>query len=256
MDKRSFTSLMGLIVTLTVALSACSTSAATPATTPEAPQPTASLKDLPPELEIPSVLPEIRDPELLEAWIRLYNRPGPIFQWDGSLLTGKGLAQFIVDHAIPILWDREKKCHGGACSIRYCDDRTCTYDGPYPGADPIYIPPILRDDPRGLEGTLAHEIYHRLEPFGDVRDTLFEEYCAYGVEAQITHATWPVFGMQDPLVPDQLVKWFQANQLSDYHSLQVYPAAVASSVKSNRQGLPLAGANPGLDSSSEIQSFK
>jgi hypothetical protein len=214
MDKRRIISLIVIALSVIISQSACAPKAAAPEVSLEVPRPTLDLKDLPPILEIPSVLPTtIQDTKLLGAWIRLYNRPGPIFQWDGSLLTGKGMAQLILDQAIPVVWDTQKNCSGYGCSVCYCGDHTCTFDGEYPVADPIYIDPALKADPNALLGTLTHEIYHRMEPFGGVRDTLFEEYSAYAVETQITHAAWPVFGIFDPLVPDQIIQWFKFNAI-------------------------------------------
>ncbi len=45
------------------------------------------------------------------------------------------------------------------------------------------------------------------------RDTLFEEYCAYAVEVQVSGASLPKFGIYDPLV-SQYVKRFGQDSVS------------------------------------------
>jgi hypothetical protein len=230
MEKRNILPLYLIIILLILTQSGCAVNSAKPAPAPQATPAPIHLEDLPTDLEIPSELPTtIHDPKLLGAWIQLYNRPNPIFQWDGSLLTGKTLAKLILDQSIPVLWDAEKKCGGAGCSIRHCDEQGCNYQDT--DVEPIYIHPVLRDDPNALLGTLAHELYHRLEPFGGVRDTLFEEYCAYAVEVQLSGANSPKFGIFDPLVPADLHGWFHHYQIDDKYQIENYPAAILPLVK-------------------------
>lgn len=198
----------------------------------------AALSNLPAGLTVPDVLPfSIQDPILLEAWIRLYNHQEHIQLWDGSTLTGRQLAQYVLDHGIPVVWDTARVCSGGNCSVRYCDGAACSFeDRLHPGVKPIYIAPI--EAPYGtnmqfLVGTLAHEIFHRTEPFGAVRDTKFEEYWAFRIGATIGKNAAPNFNGVDPLVSGELYIWLLKNRLSFYYGLPEYPASVAGLVQNH-----------------------
>ncbi len=73
--------------------------------------------EAPPGLANPLALPaSIQEAELLDGWIYLYNQLDPVQLWDGSLLTGRDLAQFVLDRSIPIVWDTENQCGGASCS--------------------------------------------------------------------------------------------------------------------------------------------
>ncbi|MGE5223629.1 MAG: hypothetical protein ACM3PY_14420 [Omnitrophica WOR_2 bacterium] len=196
------------------------------------------------------VLPDsIQEPLLLEAWTRLNNHQESARLWDGSSLTGHDLAQFVLVNAIPIVWDTEKICGNSSCSIRYCkpETGTCSFEEPgKPGICPIYMYPSSQQDITGLIGTLAHEIYHRTDPFGPVQDTRFEEYCAFTVEAQISKATWPRFGMYDPLIPEHLTLWIKdnSNGMEAYLNYPEYPASVKPFVKKANRGIDAGGYLP------------
>jgi hypothetical protein len=193
---------------------------------------------LPADLVVPQVLPSsIQDPILMEAWVRLYNHQEPIQLWDGSTMTGRYLAQYALDHGIPIVWDTGKVCSGGNCSVRYCDGDACLFaDRLHPGVKPIYVAPI--EAPHGtnmrfLVGTLAHEIFHRTEPFGAVTDTKFEEYWAFRIGATIGKNAAPKFDGIDPLISGELYIWLLKNRMDFYYALPEYPASVASLVQSH-----------------------
>ena len=193
---------------------------------------------LPPELIVPAALPSsIQDLILMEAWVRLYNHQEPIPLWYGGTLTGRDLAQFVLDHGIPVVWDAGRVCAGGNCSVRYCDGAACSFDDRlHPGIKPIYLAPIA--EPHGtnmqfLVGTLAHEIFHRTEPFGAVKDTKFEEYWAFWIGAKIGKNGAPKFGGIDPLSSGELYVWLLKNRMDFYYALPEYPLRVIPLVQSH-----------------------
>jgi hypothetical protein len=186
-----------------------------------------ALPDLPPGLLLPDRLPKnIRDPQLLTAWIELYNHAEPIALWDGHDLTGRDLAQFVLDHNIPVTWDATGVCGGGSCSVLSLTAGGWVYDRQVPGVDPIFIQPTLRPDSVGVLNALAHEIFHRTQPFGPVADTQFEEYWAYRVGNAIASKPWPVFDGYDPLVSGWLFLWLRDNNLGAYYPLASYPPVI------------------------------
>jgi hypothetical protein len=200
----------------------------------------AALASLPEDLTIPPVLPAgIQDPVLLTAWVRLYNHQEPIQLWDGSTLSGRQLAQYAVDHNLPVVWDTAHICQGGDCSLRYCERHStlCPFENRLdPGIQPIYIaamPEAQGANMQFLVGTLAHEIFHRTQPFGAVSDTKFEEYWAFRIGAAIGRNAAPNFNGIDPLVSGELYIWLLKNKLSFYFGLPEYPASVAALVQSH-----------------------
>lgn len=253
MKKNLFASLSLIVLIPTLASAAFRGQVAktvTASTVVSAPAPVQSvdLSHLPPDLVVPQRLPAaIQDATLLEAWIRLYNRQDPIRLWDGSSLTGRSLAEYLLDHGIPVVWDVGNVCGGGSCSVKHCDAGTCTYAGGQPGLAPIYIRTTERSDMPVLVATLAHETFHRTQPFGPVADTRFEEYWAYRVEYHITAESWLTFGAYDPLDPNHLSMWIRENRLEPYFQLPEYPASVEplvirpiQSTGSAYEGLPAA----------------
>jgi len=186
-----------------------------------------ALPPLPLGLSVPDRLPRaIRDPQLLTAWIELYNHTEPIALWDGRTLTGRDLAQFVLDNDIPVVWDTNGVCGASSCSVLTCTDAGCTYADQSAGVDPLYIRPTLQGDSLGTLNALAHEIFHRTQPFGAVADTKFEEYWAYRVGNAIAPKTWPVFDGYDPLVSGWLFLWLANNHMGAYYPLADYPPIV------------------------------
>ena len=184
---------------------------------------------LSPELVVPALLPaDISDSRILEAWIRLYNRQAAVKLWDGRLITGRDLALFLLDQRIPVAWDTKNVCHGGSCSskVHVRDSEIWNFDDGAPGVEPIYVRVAYQTDMASLVSTLAHEAFHRTLPFGEVRDSLFEEYWAYYVQRTASSAGGLRFGRYDPYDQGQLAMWFADNRLFGYDSLPAYPPSV------------------------------
>ena len=197
----------------------------------------------------------------MEAWIRLYNRQEPIQLWDGRTVTGRDLAQYLLENAITVVWDTQHICGNASCSteIKSCIPDTCTYEDGEPGVNPIYVYPAKATDMQGLTGTLTHEIFHRTQPFGAVADTRFEEYWAFLIGAKISQAGWPAFGAYDLLNPGHLNLWIKENRLDPYFELPDYPASVVPLVSGASiggdpfNGIPAAALGIGQNSSDETK---
>lgn len=224
------------LITLTIAmitLTACSTPAAA-AMPLQTNQPASSNQPT-----------TIQDAVLLEGWTALYNHQETIQMPDGRTLTGRNLAQFIIDNAIPVLWTPADD-HQTSYSTIACGGDVCTYDDGHPGTDPIYITASIKTLEDGrmsqLVERMAHEIYHRMQPFGQVRITLFEEYSAYYLSMQISQTTWAQFKGYDARNPACLTRWFNdTNLMYAYQHLGLYPQSVISSVNLTSQACHLEG---------------
>ena len=186
--------------------------------------------------------PAIADPALLAAWRHVYQQQAVIQLGGGVAVSGRSLAQFVLDHDIPVVWNTSQLCDGSSCSMLVCTSAHCTYGA---GA-PIYIRRQDQVDAPGLTSTLAHEIFHRTQPFGPVGDTRYEEYLAFLVGARVAQTNWPSFEGYNPLDPDQLNVWFRENRMPYYLQIPAYPVAVAdriyrvSGVSDPYAGLPPA----------------
>jgi hypothetical protein len=180
----------------------------------------------------PSKPSPIQDPLLQQAWERLNALTEPVQLPDGSILTGHDLAQFILNKNIPIEWDENNVCGGNSCSVRYHVHGKTTYTH---DEQPIYIRLALKAEATGqmslLVESMAHEIFHYTEPFGQVDDSLYEEYVAFNSSARIAHTS----GMDDtcanPMQPACLKHWFEVHNLMyGYTQIQVYPDSLANSI--------------------------
>jgi hypothetical protein len=197
-----------------------------------------ALPPLPPEIDVPAALPAgMEDAVLLEAWVRLYNRQETILLWGGRSVTGRELAQFLLHQAIPVVWDRTDVCRGSSCSAKYRTDAGWIYEDGAPGVEPIYVQLLFLTDMAGLTATLAHEAFHRTSPFGDVRDSRFEEYWAYFVGTQIAPAAGLQFGLYDPFEPGQLNLWFRVHRIEGYGRLPDYPPSILIQVYGGPQAV-------------------
>jgi len=168
----------------------------------------------------------------------LYSLQEPVSLWNGEVVTGKDLAQFLLDAQIPVVWGSDDICGGSSCSRQYCSmDGDCSFENGQPGIDPIYINSGVRDQTTDraarLVDELAHEIFHRTQPFGTGPDTQLEEFWAYYVGTQVSGGSWPVFTGTDPLDPQQLQRWFSYPGMQGYLNLDAYPAGMAHEVQSS-----------------------
>ena len=181
----------------------------------------------------------IQDALLLEVWTQLYSLHEEVGLWDGSNISGRDLAQFVLDSAIPVVWDTECVCGGSSCSVRYFDGELWDFEDGQAGADPIYISPLLKDMAEGrlerLVDAMAHEIFHRTQPFGSGRDTQYEEFTAYYVGSHVAHTTSEVFTGYDGLNAASLGQWFIDNGLTAYSDLALYPQSVAALADNSTQ---------------------
>jgi hypothetical protein len=189
------------------------------------------LSHLAPELVIPAALPAgLVDPILLEAWIRLYNHSEPFVLWDGTIINGRALAENLRDRAIPLVWDIQGMCRNASCSRQFCMGEMCTYDDGQPGVDPIFFFPGHGTQMTSLVATLAHESFHRMQPFGPVHDTRFEEFWACKLSAAFDPASGFTFEGYDPLVAGYLTLWIRDNNVPNYFALPDYPPSIAAEI--------------------------
>jgi hypothetical protein len=176
---------------------------------------------LPADMVVPETLPTtIQDPILLEGWIRLYNRTQTCSMWDGTTLTGQQLAQYVLDHAVVITWSTDP-AYGDSSWV----DRGET--------DNVYINTGLQEKDEmqmiRLVDTLAHEMFHRTNPFSQVEDSLYEEYWAFYVGSCVSGRAAADFDHFNPLSTASLKLWFKPNKLSAYlDEFPAYPATVVA----------------------------
>ena len=131
-----------------------------------------------------------------------------------------------------MVFDTNKVCGGSSsCSVKIqLADGSFTYEDGKPGVDPIYIRTSEQSDMLALVDTLAHETFHRTQPFGPVGDTRFEEYWAFRIENHINAEPWLTFGAYDPLDPNHLNMWIRENKFNPYLEFPEYPASVENLV--------------------------
>jgi hypothetical protein len=181
----------------------------------------------------PSKPNPIQDPQLRQAWDQLNALTEPVQLPDGSTLTGHGLAQFVLNQNITIQWDENNTCKGSSCSVRshIHGETAWTIDGP------IYLRLGLKDETMSLVvEAMAHEIYHYTQPFGQVNDSLYEEYMAFNSSARIAHTTGMDDACANPMQPDCLKHWFEVHRLMyGYTQFQVYPPSLMASVDTTSQ---------------------
>jgi len=181
---------------------------------------------LPAGYTIPDTLPaNIHDPLLLTGWVYLYNQQKPLQTWNGQPLSGRMLAQYALDQQVIIEWNTINDCSGGSCSERpHAED--------IGNLHPILIRTGLQEQGRAkineLAGTLAHEIFHHMLPFGNVPDTLFEEFWGYSTGAQISGSYWMDSAEYNTQNGACLRLWFQDKKLDYYNGLKTYPQVVSA----------------------------
>jgi hypothetical protein len=205
----------------------------------------------------PALSTPIQDPLLLQAWTKLNSLTEAVQLADGKILTGHELAQFIVEKNIPIVWDEANDCKGSSCSIRICAKNVCTHDNSGTTPAPIYMMVSLKEnaasDLKLLVEPMAHEIYHRMQPFGETGDSLYEEYWAYQVGVQIAKTGWIKSNSIAPLQPACLKRWFEdQGLLYAYTRFPDYPTTVLASVDTTGQDCTLKAA-AGVQPAPEVE---
>ena len=188
----------------------------------------------------------IQDPLLQEAWTRLNEHTEQVKLWDWRSLSGHDLAQFVVQNAIPIQWDTGNVCNGNSCSVRYRLDGIWGYDDGQPGVEPIYIDASVIKLVDGRMGLIiefmAHEIYHRIQPYGMTSDSLYEEFSAYYISTHISGSSSANSEAYDPRKPGCLTRWFIDNNIMyGYVGMDLYPESVAASIDLSDQSCLLPG---------------
>jgi hypothetical protein len=184
---------------------------------------------LPEGYTIPAKLPKtIADPLLLIVWVYLYNQTDPITIHDGSHITGRSLAEMVIQHKVPVLWGTEDICHDNSCAKRYmCKTMDCVNSYSPDKVYPIYIARRYQDAEAyplaRLAASLAHELYHHSQPFGPVESSQYEEYWAYYVGIQIEKSKVAIFERYPPTTAACLKAWFRVHDLKSYLSLEAYP---------------------------------
>lgn len=179
-------------------------------------------KSIPVEARIVQTLSKlIADDQLREVWFYLYQQPQVLDFSENVRLCGHDLAMYIIEHRIPIIRSEEPPCTGAACSIISCWGEECLYVNE-DGVKPIYIRlsgnSLDYSEFSFLVDTMAHEIFHRMQLFGHVDVTQYEEYLAFYVGAKLLGSDWGEFEDYDLLNRSCLQRWFR------HHGLDVYLA--------------------------------
>jgi hypothetical protein len=174
----------------------------------------------------------IHDPLLRQAWDQLNSFTEPIQLPDRTIISGHDLAQYILQNHIEINWDENNVCKGSSCSVRYYDAEKSIFTH---RGQPIYIRVSLKaespDRIQLLVQTMAHEIFHYIEPFSQDGDSLYEEYLAYNISARIAYTKGMDDACSNPLLPACLKSWFEAHNLMyGYTQFPVYPSSLASKI--------------------------
>ncbi len=188
---------------------------------------------LPAGYTIPAELPTtIHDPLLLAGWVYLYNQQEPLHTWDSHDLTGRKIAQMIIDQRISVQWNVHKKYGGNSYSERpACHKKSCAEDRE--NHQPIMIDTHYLDPGQqnlaNLADTLAHEMIHHMLPFGNIEDTLYEEFWAYSIGLQISKSKQLDLRGYSPLQATCLTQWFNMNHLTYYSGMQYYPQSIKDS---------------------------
>jgi hypothetical protein len=191
----------------------------------------------------------ITDPLLLTGWVYLYNQEAPITRWDGQVVSGRMLAQYIADQQVAVRWDTKNECNGSSCSPRpKCKAGLCKLFQKGSSSPILVATAYLNPEKMNiaeLAGTLAHESIHHMLPFGNVSDTVYEEFWAFTIGNTISKATWLDYEGYNPLKAICLQDWIGANSLQSYSGLSLYPAAVETSADNTSSTCPLIRALPG-----------
>jgi hypothetical protein len=194
--------------------------------------PDATLQLLPAGTRIPDDLPaKITDPQLLAGWIYLYYQTTALPSWDGSGLTGKALAEYLRDQQVTVRWNTGDLGNGYSCTARVVCNWLCKLGGKVHNSNPILIDLRYQDPQKSnlarLAGSLAHETYHHMLPFGPGDDTLYEEYYAFLTGSSIAQIDQQDFTGINPLKAACLKQFFANTGRDYYNAMAAFPAVVA-----------------------------
>jgi len=255
MSKKNFTLSLALAIVFLVAVSGGSMDGiqvveASSAASARLPQEFIHL--LPAGMSVPDRLPAtIDDPILLTGWVYLYNQQEVLRVWEGESLTGREIANSVIDQGVTIQWNTKNECNGSSCTERpVCRlDSSCPAAGDNRGHVDIVIAKRYQDrktlDLSRLAGTIAHEMIHYLMPFGGADDTLYEEYWAFTVGAQIYKQSGLDFEGFNPLRESCLKIWFKTNDRDYYGYLKPYPPSVLAQADTKTTHCSLVKRLPG-----------
>jgi hypothetical protein len=205
--KRYFLFMIGLIVMVTAG--ACQGSGKVPEMAQVKPvaETKNDLDHFSADIKIPPVLPRtIQEPLLMKGWIALYNRQDPVGLWDGYIISGRQLAEYVIEQEVEVKWNTNPSYTGSWV------DRS--------GTGNVYITPEFKDQTEGqmtrLIEILAHELFHRTAPFGKVSTTLYEEYWAFYTGAYVAGIGQAMFYYTNPLNSASLETWFVYQNRGSY----------------------------------------
>jgi len=230
MNRKQTTLTTLAILILITFTSACTDAITSSETLPEIPDRSALIQSakayLPEGIEFPALLPTmITDPQLLAAWVYLFNQSDLITVWDQNSWTGQQLAQFLLDKDIPVSWSTPDVC------TYSCTKRPSSETDDFSQKNKIYMDPTLKGDSiQNIASTLGHEAYHASEPFGKVKDTLFEEYWAFKVGSAISGESWGPLVEGDEYKPVCLHKWFGSKGFVASYEMPEYPQQISSQI--------------------------
>jgi len=180
----------------------------------------------------------IEDEKLREVWFYLYQKT-EMFPFSKNMeLCGRDLAMYVIENRIPIILSDHPPCSGVGCSRISCWGEVCKYENKT-GIKPIYFRSFGNSPDNSefafLVDTMAHEIFHRMQLFGQVDVTQFEEFLAFFVGTRVSGSIWGEFEDYDPLQPACLRRWFREHKLDFYLTLEAYPPLVIETLNEDVQ---------------------
>jgi hypothetical protein len=171
--------------------------------------------------------------------------------WNDETLTGREIATAVIDRNVTIRWNTNNECNGLSCTER----PVCRLDSSCPAAEdnPEHVDIVIAThyqerstlDVSRLAGTLAHEMIHYLMPFGGADDTLYEEFWAYTIGAQIYKKSGLDFEGFNPLNERCLNLWFKSNDRDYFGYLKPYPPAILPEADTQQSNCSLVRQLPG-----------
>src|SRR3990170_3767681 len=112
---------------------------------------------LPETYEVPDQLPAtIQDPLLLAAWVYLYNQTEAITIHNAVTVSGRSLAEYVLERKVPVTWSSDEICRGNSCSFRpICRDAECIAKTRTNKVNTLYLSPRYNEATREMLPNLA-----------------------------------------------------------------------------------------------------